>query len=172
MPILENSQPIAPFINVFGYSKKTLNLDGLRDLEGNDVLLDDLLGRVTLIYVWSTWCIPCVSELPELLEFVDNHRETLNFIPISRDLHPNLMSFLKAKSLLGRYRWCLDDLEVHWNRLLATFVPATCFLNREGKLVFFNQNTIISHLLVGAQQWMSDTLYHEMISTIYEGRRG
>ena len=35
----------------------------LRDLEGRDVTLRELLGRPLVINVWATWCLPCVAEL-------------------------------------------------------------------------------------------------------------
>lgn len=37
-----------------------------RDVEGNDLTLDDFAGRYVLLNVWATWCPPCREELPTL----------------------------------------------------------------------------------------------------------
>lgn len=38
----------------------------LPDLDGHPVDLADLLGRVTIVDLWGTWCPPCREELPHL----------------------------------------------------------------------------------------------------------
>ena len=35
-------------------------------LEGGRVSLDDLRGKVVLLNVWATWCVPCREEMPAL----------------------------------------------------------------------------------------------------------
>lgn len=40
----------------------------LKDLSGKSVSLGDYKGKVVLVNFWATWCVPCLAEIPELIE--------------------------------------------------------------------------------------------------------
>lgn len=46
----------------------------LADLDGREVELAALKGRVVLVNFWATWCGPCELEIPELAELWTEHR--------------------------------------------------------------------------------------------------
>ena len=58
----------------------------LKDLEGRTWTLSDLKGRVTLINVWATWCVPCRVELP----YVQRLHKSLENVPGLQVLTLNL----------------------------------------------------------------------------------
>jgi len=37
-----------------------------QDDQGHDLILADFRGRVVLLNVWATWCVPCRKEMPSL----------------------------------------------------------------------------------------------------------
>lgn len=59
----------------------------LTDTEGRQVKLEDLLGKVTYIDIWATWCGPCCREIPYLDKVVERFKgnDKIQFISISVD---------------------------------------------------------------------------------------
>jgi len=41
----------------------------LKDVNGQDVTLAQYKGRVVLVNFWATWCEPCQTEIPWMIEF-------------------------------------------------------------------------------------------------------
>lgn len=67
-------------------------------------------GEPYLLNFWATWCAPCVAELPELIEVIEEHHEQgLKLVTINYDLMvpgvdpsemlPKLVEFQAAKGL-------------------------------------------------------------------------
>ncbi|MFL6282004.1 MAG: TlpA family protein disulfide reductase [Pyrinomonadaceae bacterium] len=47
----------------------------LKDLDGRSFYLSNYRGRVFVINVWATWCIPCRRMIPELNRIYNDYRE-------------------------------------------------------------------------------------------------
>ena len=56
------------------------------DLDGNEVSFADYRGKVVLLNVWATWCLPCRREMPSmqrLYEAIDD--EDFEIVAVSVD---------------------------------------------------------------------------------------
>ena len=45
----------------------------MKDVENKDVTLADYQGKVVLVNFWATWCLPCQTEMPWLMEFQNRY---------------------------------------------------------------------------------------------------
>jgi thiol-disulfide isomerase/thioredoxin len=59
-----------------------------RDLDGRDISLAALRGKVVLLNFWATWCGPCRAEIPDLVKLQEKYRDGLQIIGISQDEAP------------------------------------------------------------------------------------
>lgn len=47
----------------------------LPDLDGKDRSLSEFRGKWVIVNYWATWCPPCLEEIPDLVEFHEEHKD-------------------------------------------------------------------------------------------------
>ena len=102
------------------------------------------LGRVLLVNVWATWCVPCVEEFPDILKLRTTYAPRgldvqLISIDNSRKSLPAVRAFLKKMDVVfPTYIKSAKTDESFINALHPEWsgaVPATFVYDRTGKLV-------------------------------------
>jgi thiol-disulfide isomerase/thioredoxin len=110
----------------------------LKDMNGRKVHLRDYRGKVVVLNIWATWCVPCRDEMPLLVELEKEYATRgVMFIAASlddRQTRPQIPEFLSKYNIgftvwVGASTMDLDDLK------LGQAVPATAFLDRDGRIV-------------------------------------
>ena len=108
-----------------------------QDADGNSVSLLDFGGKVVLLNIWATWCVPCVAEMPALDRLQGElGDEGLVVVAVSVDLQGAAVvrpfyQKLEIKNL-GIY---LDPKSEYTRLLGADAVPSTLLFNRKGLFV-------------------------------------
>jgi cytochrome c biogenesis protein CcmG/thiol:disulfide interchange protein DsbE len=111
----------------------------LKDLEGQRVALDDLLGKgPILISFWATWCKPCIKEMPHLHELYHRYKEHgFLVVAISED-SPRSLS--KVKSFIAGKKYdflvLLDENNAVQRKFNFRALPYTLLLDEEGRMVY------------------------------------
>jgi peroxiredoxin len=104
----------------------------LRDLEGKQVALSTLRGKVVLLDFWSTACAPCLREMPSIQKVADAHTNDLIVWGISFDLPERDKKWLaqhhQTFPTLSDSDFAVSDLyKVHG-------IPALVVIDRAGKI--------------------------------------
>ncbi|MEP6923658.1 MAG: TlpA disulfide reductase family protein [Pyrinomonadaceae bacterium] len=92
-------------ITVFGQQNKTKSTAEVSmnappftatAMSGKTYKLADLKGKVVVINFWSTRCVNCVDETPDLNALVDSYQgKEVIFLAFAHDAMPNVQKFLK-----------------------------------------------------------------------------
>jgi len=106
----------------------------LEDLSGKPVSLDDYLGSVVLVNLWSTWCPPCRDEMPTLQTFYEENRSD-GFVLISinqEETRETVAPFVKEFGLTFPV-WL--DLDCQAQRVFKTEnLPSSYVIDRAGRV--------------------------------------
>ena len=107
----------------------------LKTLEGQEIVLSGLKGKVVLLDFWATWCGPCKESIPHLIQLYKNYQEKgFELIGMSMD---------KAgeAEMVGRF---VNSMDIPFPILMTpegvarsykvTGLPTTILIDREGKI--------------------------------------
>jgi thiol-disulfide isomerase/thioredoxin len=106
-----------------------------RDLDGRELSLAALRGKVVLINFWATWCGPCRAEIPDLVALQDKYRDTLQIIGISQDEAPvDLVRRFVADHHMN-YPVVMSTPEIEKLFPGVTALPTSFIVDRESRIV-------------------------------------
>ena len=107
-------------------------------VDGREVDLSKMRGKVVLIDFWATWCGPCVQELPNVLKaYKELHPKGFEIIGISLDSDKEkLESFVKEKGM----DWPQFFDGKGWKNEMATTydihsIPAMWLVDQKGMVI-------------------------------------
>jgi cytochrome c biogenesis protein CcmG/thiol:disulfide interchange protein DsbE len=115
-----------------------------KDLQGNDVKLASLKGKVVVVNFWATWCEPCQTEIPWLIAFQQKYADkgfTLLGVAMDEEGKSVVDPYVQktqftvdGHSMLMNYPIVLgdDDLASKFGGLLG--LPTSLVISRDGKI--------------------------------------
>ena len=106
----------------------------LEGLDGGEVSLAGLEGKVVVLNFWASWCGPCRLEMPDFQEAWEEHREQgVVFVGIAVDDTASEASKF-AEQVGVTYPLALDTTGDVARAYRIRAVPSTYFIDREGRL--------------------------------------
>jgi thiol-disulfide isomerase/thioredoxin len=159
-PIIRSSEMIAKRLEVIERETGRPMEMRFKAVDGREVDLAKLRGKVVLIDFWATWCGPCIAELPNVKHVYQTYRdrgfEVIGIALENADLRAGdtpeqeaakhaaakakLLAFVEKEGLPwpqhydGRY-W---NNEISRGRFNINAIPATFLLDRDGVVAFVN----------------------------------
>ena len=81
------------------------------DISGKSYSLHQFKGKIVLLNVWATWCMPCIVEFPQLLELARREKDHMVLIALSVDENPeDIEKFLKKLPEKVQKNLALDNV--------------------------------------------------------------
>jgi thiol-disulfide isomerase/thioredoxin len=106
----------------------------LTSLEGQNVQLNNYEGKPTVVNLWTTWCPPCVREMPLLQKAQAKHPQ-MNFVFLNQGEDQGKVSRWLGEQQLPLRNVLLDPERRASVAFQQKGYPTTLFFNSEGMLV-------------------------------------
>lgn len=107
-------------------------------LDGKQIDITSLRGKVVLVGFWATWCPPCNMEMARVQkEIFDRFSDKdFMFIPISRgETRETVSKWLDKKGY--KFNVGLDTDKKIWDKFAANGIPRSYLIGKDGKIVYF-----------------------------------
>ena len=111
----------------------------LRSVNGRTIKLSDYAGKVVLVNLWATWCVPCRVEIPELVKL---HKEFqsqgVEMIGLSTEdpeaSAENVKNFVRTFQVDYRIGWATPEVAVTLMQGRDS-IPQSFIISRDGRLL-------------------------------------
>jgi len=143
------------FISIINYGQADQLIR--KNIEVSEIGLDQLNdiiknreGKVLLINIWATWCVPCKEEFPDLIKFSESYGEKVELIGISidysdevkskiipflRELKPNFVNYVNVENDAEKF---INNLNPYWSGA----IPTTFFYDLNGEQYLFYEGKL------------------------------
>lgn len=104
-----------------------------KDINGKTIRLSDFKGKVVLLNFWATWCVPCRTEIPDLVKKQREYRrQGLRIVGITYP--PERMTEVRrfARKLKINYPLSIGSKETKQTFTSSETLPLSVIIDQEG----------------------------------------
>jgi thiol-disulfide isomerase/thioredoxin len=147
IPFLRQSVPINDF---------TLPL-----LDGKNVKLSSLRGKVVFLNFWATWCPPCRGEMPSMEILYKRYRDKgIEFLAVDiMEEKEQVSSFMKEFGL--SFPAALDSSGAVSSMYGIRGIPTTFIIDRQGRIIVAS---------VGGREWDTQAMFNAFDLFLNDGK--
>ena len=108
-------------------------------LDGKQVTLSKLKGKVVLVNFWATWCPPCREELKHVQkEIIDRFKgKDFVFLPISRGEKKATVEAFREKNGYT-FAMGLDPKQSIFKLFASNYIPRNFLIGKDGKIIYLS----------------------------------
>jgi len=118
----------------------------LPGLDGGQVRLSDLRGKLVLLHFWATWCVPCRHEMPLLHKLENDGLDHFRIVCINVDRgHRDAVNAFIHK-VTPHFHTLLDPSGDVRNQYAIRGLPTTYLIGPDGKII---------GRMIGERDWSS-----------------
>lgn len=106
-----------------------------KDINGQDVSISSLRGKVVFINFWATWCPPCKAELPSIQQLKNTYPKDAPIEFLFVDVNEPIQ---QAKDYMDNNNFDLPvyvPVDAIPSAYLGQAIPTTIIIDKEGSLV-------------------------------------
>jgi len=106
----------------------------VQSLDGQDLKMADVKGKVVFLNFWATWCPPCVAEMPGIQQLHEKLKDGgVVFVCVSNEETSKVSRFVKEKG----FTFPIYTMHGAPPGVFKTRgIPATFILSPDGKIAF------------------------------------
>ena len=102
---------------------------------GKEVHSSSLLGKVTIVNFWATWCLPCLFEIPALQDLTAKYQKNLTVVGVSVDAQSNATLQAFVDKFKMSYTVAMANPAIMNGFRVSDTVPMTFVLDQQGRIV-------------------------------------
>lgn len=108
----------------------------LKDIDGKTVRLSDYRGKAVVVNFWATWCPPCKTEMPWLVDLENKYRgQGLEIIGVALDEAGKDEIAKFARDMKLNYSVVIGNDSTSDAYGDVSMLPTTFYIDRNGKIV-------------------------------------
>lgn len=117
----------------------------LKNLEGKEVSLAALKGKIVILDFWATWCGPCKKSFPAMQKAVDKYKNNKEVVFLFIDTWesaknpvPEVKKYMEENGYSFNVLFDLKDLVSNQNNVVTSYgakgIPAKYIIDRDGNI--------------------------------------
>ncbi len=130
-------------------------------IDGENLNLSDLKGKVILLNFWASWCAPCVQEFPAMIKLVESFDGDVVLLAVSKD-----DELSAVQRFVKRFPQYPHEVKIVWDQ--DKYISEDLFHTmRLPETIIIDQNLSMRRKIMGEPELWEEQEIYEYIKTLF-----